>query len=114
MRSAYEYPQIPWQVSRHALFKMPVTRTFVAHHACVVIGDPDATPIPILGFLSQSAESTNWEALRAILAAVLARYPGREFLATPKFPSEYGQHVFQPLGFAGEPINQFLMHRELR
>jgi GNAT superfamily N-acetyltransferase len=113
MPNAHEYPQLPWQVSCHSLAKAGATRAYRAGSACVVLGDLDVTPIHVLGFLGDAGGSTPWDALRAILTAILARFPDREFLAAPKFPAACGEQIFAPLGFAREPISQFLMRREL-
>lgn len=112
MRSAHEYPQLPWQVSRHAWSKAAVAHAFASGSACVMIGDVTAKPVRVLGFLSD-APQMQWEALRAILGTIIAHHPEAEFFAPAIFPSGYGEQIFEQLGFEREPISQFLMRRDL-
>ena len=108
--SAFEYPEIPWQISRHAVAKVPLARAFGRAGACIVVGDPAAPFIRLHGFL---AKSEDWNAWRDLLSALLAFFPQREFFAPAIFPEPFGEEIFQSLGFAREPLNQFLMRREL-
>ncbi len=51
--------------------------------------------------------------MRKASAGVLGLHHGREFFAPPVFPEEFGTKLFAPLGFAREPLSQFLMRRDL-
>ncbi len=51
--------------------------------------------------------------MREAFASVLELHRGREFFAPPVFPEEFGTKLFAPLGFAREPLSQFLMRRDL-
>src|SRR5437588_6477447 len=39
MPNAFEYPNIPWQISRHAVLKAPGARAFRNDAVCVVLGE---------------------------------------------------------------------------
>lgn len=107
--SVREYPEIPWQISRHALAKAPMFRAFRAGGACVAISDPEVPPIRFYGLTTASGD---WAELRRTLGAVLQRFADHEFLAVAIWPEEYGSRLFEPLGFTREPLNQFLMRRD--
>jgi len=107
---ARDYPEVPWQISRHAIAKVEKTRAFRATNACVVIGDPEAPAIRVHGLFSSEP---GWQDLRAALAKVLALFPEREFFAPAIWPEEFGAEVFEPLGFRREPLTQFLMRLDL-
>lgn len=109
-----DYPELPWQISRHALAKAPLARAFRTETVCVAIGDPEATPVRIYAAMAvDPLHGLVWKELRGLLASVIARFPHREFFAPAIFPEEFGTHLFAPLGFKQEPISQFLMRREL-
>jgi len=108
--SDFEYPNIPWQISRHAVLKVLGARAFGDGAACGVISDTAVQYIRVHGFL---AAEQDWNALRNILAAVIQQFPDRDFFAPAIFPEEFGLEIFEPLGFAREPLNQLLMRCEL-
>jgi GNAT superfamily N-acetyltransferase len=112
MPSALDYPELPWPITRHAIAKSAATCAFRSGPALVVIGAPEVPPVR-LHALSCSGRM-DWEALRQTANAVLQRYPDREFFTPAVFPEQFGQEVFQPLGFARGPLSQFLMRYDLR
>ena len=115
MPVASDYPELPWQISRHAVAKAPVVRAFRTETVCIVIGDPEAQPVRIYGcFTVDPPHAHVWEDLRGVFAGIVSRFPNREFFAPAIFPEEYGLLLFEPLGFKLEPISQFLMRRDLR
>jgi GNAT superfamily N-acetyltransferase len=110
MPNAFEYPEIPWQISRHAMLKLPTARAFGNAQACVVIGDVTLQPVRVHALC---AAEWDWKGLRNVLAAVIREFPNCEFFAPAIFPEEFGLQIFEPLGFSREPLNQLLMRREL-
>lgn len=110
--SAIEYPNLPWQISRHAIAKLADTRAYRANNASIVIGNPESPPVRVHGLFS-NAKNVDWESLRIALRSVLRLFPKREFFAPPIFPEEFGVEIFEPLSFSREPLNQFLMRRDL-
>ena len=109
---ALEYPDLPWAISRHAIAKMAVGRAFRGGNGVVVIGDTKASPVRVHA-LSSTGGNLDWPSARKVLASVLQRFSGHEFFTPPVFPEQFGDEVFRPLGFTPEPLNQFLMRREL-
>ena len=100
--STREFPELPWQISRHAVAKLESARAFASGPALAVISDPTAAgPIRIHAVSSRQA-----------LSAVLQRYFDREFFARPFFPENFGPEIFEPLGFTREPLTQWLMRFE--
>jgi ribosomal protein S18 acetylase RimI-like enzyme len=106
-----DYPDLPWQVSRHAVAKIASVRVFASGDAAVAIGNPDTPPIRIYAYLGGG--NNLWESFRRLTTALLAKFPGVEFYASPIFPEQFGTEVFGPLKFKKEPLNQFLMRKDL-
>ena len=108
---AFEYPDIPWQISRHAALKAPGARAFRNDAVRgVVIGEASVKRIRVYAFF---AAEQDWKALRSLLPAVIQQFPSCEFFAPAVFPEQFGLEIFEPLGFVREPLNQLLMRREL-
>ena len=100
--STREFPELPWQISRHAVAKLESARAFASDRALAVISDPTAAgPIRVHAVSSRQA-----------LSAVLQRYFDREFFVRPLFPEDFGPEIFEPLGFTREPLTQWLMRFE--
>src|SRR4029077_21206149 len=78
MSSEFEFPNIPWQISRHAVLKVPGARVFGDGAACGVISDTALQHIRVHAFL---VAEQDWNALRNILTAVIQQFPNREFFA---------------------------------
>lgn len=109
---ALEYPDLPWPISRHAIAKSAAACAFRSGPALIVMGDPDVTPVRVHAL--SCSDKMDWAALRKTLSALLQRYPDREFFAPAVFPEQFGDEVFQPLGFARDPLSQFLMRYDLQ
>jgi ribosomal protein S18 acetylase RimI-like enzyme len=110
-RSAYEYPDIPWQISQHAVAKLSIARAYKIDNVHVVIGDPDVDPVRVHGLFWNQPD--DWDAPRNALDAVLHQFSKREFFAPAIFPERFGVEIFQPLGFVRAPLNQLLMRHNL-
>jgi GNAT superfamily N-acetyltransferase len=108
--NAFEFPNLPWQISRHSVAKLAAARAFGSERACAVIGDTTMQPTRIHGFF---AVEKNWNELTSILGSVIQQFPNSEFLAVAIFPEVFGNTIFEPLGFVREPLNQLLMRRDL-
>lgn len=109
--SALEYPDLPFQISRHAIAKSAAACAFRSGDALIVMGDPEVSPVRLHAL--SCSNKMDWPALRATLRAVLQRYADREFFAPAVFPEQFGEEVFHPLGFARDPLGQFLMRYDL-
>jgi GNAT superfamily N-acetyltransferase len=106
-----DYPDLPWQVSRYAVAKIASARVFASGDTAVVLSNPGTPPIRIHAFLGGYKNS--WESFRRLTTAMLAKFPGIEFFAAPIFPEQFGMEIFGPLKFKKEPLNQFLMRKDL-
>lgn len=111
MASAMEFPALPWQISRYAVPKLPAAHAFCRNDVSMVIGNIKAQPIRLHGFFGYGGQEG--KGMRDLVAAVLGNFPEKEFFAPAIFPEKFGAEIFQPLGFAREPLNQFLMRRDL-
>lgn len=110
MPHIFDYPNLPWQISRHAVLKVPAAHAFRSDNTCIVIGDPTVRPIRVHGIFQRIE---NWPAARAVLSAVARGFPNHEFHAPAIFPEPFGSEIFAPLGFVRESLNQLLMRRQL-
>jgi ribosomal protein S18 acetylase RimI-like enzyme len=112
--SAIEFPEWPWQISRHAIAKVAAARAYRSDHALLVISDASAPgPIRLHALSFLGAGVPDWVVLRKTLATLLAAHPSREFFSPALWPESFAAEVFGPLGFSREPISQFLMRQEL-
>ena len=109
--SVLEYPDLPWPITRHAIAKSAARHAFCSGQALIVIGDPEVSPVRVHAL--SCSDRMEWAALRETLGALLQRYPDCEFFTPPVFPEQFGQEIFQPLGFTREPLSQFLMRYDL-
>jgi GNAT superfamily N-acetyltransferase len=107
-----DFPDIPWQISRYAVAKLADACAYRMRNVCVVAGDPAVTPARIYSLLGDGHGEPN--GLRNVLAALIKAWPHTEFFAREIFPEEFGGKVFEPLGFAREPLNQILMRHDLQ
>lgn len=110
-----DHPDIPWQISRHAVAKAANTRAFCsAAGVCLVLSEAEAgAPIRVHALFSKGQNEMKWGALRALLTTVAARhFSGRELFAPAVFPEKFGPEFFEPLGFVRDTLSQFLMRRD--
>lgn len=107
---ARDYPDIPWQISHYAMTKLEKAHAFCAANVAIVISDPVQPALRIHGLFSRSANPTE---LREALAAVLHRFPEREFFVPQIWPEDFDTTIFEPLAFIREPLTQFFMRREI-
>ena len=106
-----DYPEMPWQISRHAMVKVARPRVFRSGDIAAIIGDPKTSPARFYGYLGFTGQ--NWDELRRLTQSLLAKFSGTQFFAPQIFPEEFGSKIFAPLNFQKEPLNQFLMRKDL-
>jgi GNAT superfamily N-acetyltransferase len=106
-----DYPDLPWQVSRHAAVKVAAGRAFALGDAAAVIGDPGTSPVRIHAILGPPG--ADWGSHRELIRQLLGHFPESEFYAPPIFPVQFAENIFQPLGFQQEELSQFLMRKDL-
>ena len=76
MPASQEYPDLPWQISRHAIVKLERTAAFSTGRVCAVVSDPGATPIRLHALMSDSRGQAG---CRELLRALIHRFAEREF-----------------------------------
>lgn len=110
-----EFPELPWQISRHAAAKLAAGRAYFSGRALVALDESAGAAAPARVCLVSSAGpgEMDWSAIREAFSDLLDLQAGREFFAPAIFPEILGEKVFAPLGFKREPISQFLMRKDL-
>lgn len=111
MNTPTDFPDLPWQISRFATAKSLGMRAFRLDRTCVIISNPEVSLVRVHGFFGH--DRGDWEPVRDLMRALTTKFREAEFFAPQIFPEQFGREVFQPLGFARETLNQFLMRREL-
>jgi len=106
-----DYPEIPWQISRHAMAKVARPRVFRYGDIAAIIGEPKTSPARFYGYLGFTGR--NWDELRQLTQSLVGKFSGTQFFAPQIFPEEFGLKIFAPLNFQKEPLNQFLMRKDL-
>jgi len=51
IRGSRDFPDLPWQTSRHAVMKLANARAYQIDNVCVVVGNPNVAPIRIHALL---------------------------------------------------------------
>jgi ribosomal protein S18 acetylase RimI-like enzyme len=110
MTMVRDYPEIPWPISRHAFAKVERTRAYAHEDVCVAISEPAPGKMRVHGLFSPPNE---WSKLRSLLLAIVSSYADLEFFAPPVWQEEFGNEVFQPLGFEKEKLSQFFMRYDI-
>src|SRR5690606_16159778 len=107
---AFEYPDIPWQISRHALANLPPgARAFVSGRGACVVASTTLEPARLHILDPGVDDARGWSDLLETVAAALRAFPHRDWSAPAVFPEAWGSRLFEPLGFRREALNQFLM-----
>lgn len=111
----FEYPAIPWQVSRHAAARLaPHSRAFAFGRSLAAVTNPAADPaIRMLHQLPEGSEP-DWAELRSLVESLLTLIPKRRWTVLPIIPEEMGEKVFAQLGFRRQRLNQFQMALNLK
>jgi ribosomal protein S18 acetylase RimI-like enzyme len=110
--NALEYPELPWQVSRHAIAKAPPgARAYASNDACIVFSPPETAPVRLLGLFTPLTGDPAREALLPLLAVVRSRFADRTWWIPAVLPESLGRAVLAITGFMPEPLSQFLMRR---
>lgn len=103
---------LPWQLSAETVAHAgPPAEAWQARSAAVLISDPTAAVIAIRSLLTAPSERGRGRS-GALLQALWARYPGREWRVPAIFPEEMAP-AFLAAGLAPAPISQWQMTRTL-
>ncbi len=104
----YGGPDLPWQISGESLAQVgPPNRAYQREAAYVVISNPQEPRIGIRSVVVKPEGRGQGQAVR-LLRAVMARYPGKEWIIPALCPQEVGR-VFERVGFERGSLSQLQM-----
>lgn len=110
--SAHGLTDIPWQLSAETVaHASPPARCFRLGPSALLIANPAAETVGIRALVTEAGARGRGHSL-ALLRAVMARFPGREWRASAIFPEEMGA-AFTAAGLARTELSQWQMQRLL-
>ncbi len=105
-------PDLPWQISPETIAQAtPPAVAFRLGASAALVTNPAAEVIGIRALVTHRAHRGRGSSL-ALLRAVMARYPDKEWRASAIFPEEMGE-AFLAAGLARTPLSQWQMTRSL-
>lgn len=105
-------PDLPWQISPETIaHATPPAVAFRFGASAVLLTNPAAEVIGIRALVTRREQRGRGSSL-ALLRAVMARYPGKEWRASAIFPEEMGE-AFIAAGLTRTPLSQWQMTRVL-
>ncbi len=112
MVSAFGLADIPWQLSAETIaHATPPARCFRLGPSALMLSNPAAETVGLRAIVTETGARGQGHSL-ALLRAVMARFPGREWRASAIFPEEMGA-TFTAAGLARTPLSQWQMRRAL-
>jgi GNAT superfamily N-acetyltransferase len=109
--TVFDYPAVPWAISRHALIKLPPrSRAFFSGTSTAVVMNMEPGLMMIRMLHQEPVDSApNWPALRTLFQSLLSHFPDCRWTISPIFPEQFGQEIFSPAGFSRDELNQIQM-----
>lgn len=105
-------PDLPWQISAETIAQATSpTAAFRLGPSALLISSPTADTITIRAIVTERAHRGRGHSL-ALLRAVMAKFPGKEWRTSAIFPEEMGE-TFTAAGLARTPLSQWQMSRAL-
>ncbi|MBI5424175.1 MAG: GNAT family N-acetyltransferase [Opitutae bacterium] len=105
-------PDLPWQISAETIAQAtPPALAFRLGPSALLISSPAADTIGIRAIVTERTHRGRGHSL-ALLRAVIAEFPGKEWRASAIFPEEMGE-TFTAAGLARTPLSQWQMSRAL-
>lgn len=105
-------PDIPWQLSAETIaHATPPALAFRLGPSALLISNPAADVIGIRALVTERAARGLGHS-QALLRAVMARFPGKEWRASAVYPEDMGA-TFTAAGLARTPLSQWQMTRAL-
>ncbi len=105
-------PDLPWQISAETIAQAtPPALAFRLGPSALLISSPAADTIGIRAIVTERTHRGRGHSL-ALLRAVIAKFPGKEWRASAIFPEEMGE-TFTAAGLARTPLSQWQMSRAL-
>lgn len=110
--SEHGLPDLPWQLSPETIaHATPPSTAFRFGASAVLVTNPAADVMGIRALVTRREHRGRGSSL-ALLRAVMARYPGKEWRASAIFPEEMGE-AFTAAGLVRTPLSQWQMTRAL-
>lgn len=108
MVSAFGLADIPWQLSAETVaHATPPARCFRLGPSAMMISNPAAETVSIRAIVTETGARGQGHSL-ALLRAVMARFPGREWRASALYPENMGA-TFLAAGLVRTPLSQWQM-----
>lgn len=105
-------PDLPWQISPETIaHATPPALAWRLGASAALISNPAADVVGIRALITQRDQRGRGSSL-ALLHALMARYPGKEWRVPAIFPEEMGE-AFAAAGLARTPLSQWQMMRPL-
>jgi GNAT superfamily N-acetyltransferase len=105
-------PNLPWQLSGESLAQLaPPAVAYRLGGAWIALSNPSAEQIVIRGLVTVRTERGHGRSA-ALLRAVMARYPGKEWSIKPVWPEEFSD-AFTAVGFRRTELSQWQMTRDI-
>jgi ribosomal protein S18 acetylase RimI-like enzyme len=103
-------PDLPWQLSGETFAHLtPPCVAYRLGGAWVALANVLGSPVSIRGLVTERGRQGQGRAL-ALLRAVMARHPGKEWRMSALWPEELAE-VFLQVGLARTPLSQWQMSR---
>ena len=111
--AAHGWPDLPWQVSAETLAHAgPPTEAWRLGPAWALVALPTAETLVLRAVVTEPAARRRGHG-RALLRALMARHPGRDWRAAALFPEEM-EPFLAAAGLVRAPLTQWQMARALR
>jgi hypothetical protein len=112
MVSEHGLPDLPWQISAETIaHATPPARAYRLGPSALLISNPEAGSVGLRAIVT-AREARGRGGSLALLRAVMARFPGREWRAPALFPEEMGA-TFTAAGLVRTPLSQWQMRLPL-
>jgi ribosomal protein S18 acetylase RimI-like enzyme len=110
--NAHGLPELPWQLSAETLAQLgPPFLAYRGGPSWAVITNPAVSPVGLRAVVTEPSARGQGRAA-ALVRAVMARHPAKEWRASTIFPEEMAP-LFAELGLPRTPLTQWQMRRRL-
>lgn len=109
---AHGLPDLPWQISAETVAQAtPPAVAFRLGASAVLLTNPAADTVGLRALVTERGARGRGSSL-ALLRAVMAKFPGKEWRTPAIFPEEMGE-AFTAAGLARTPLSQWQMTKPL-
>jgi ribosomal protein S18 acetylase RimI-like enzyme len=107
-------PDLPWMISPETLAAAasPARAWRLGEHACALVGNPDADPVPLAALIvPREHRRQGWGS--RLVRALTAALPGRAWVVSPVVPEDLAPAFFTRLGWERYALSQLEMRLDL-